>query len=127
MSYYCHACKKIVQGEKRILIPSVVRKVKYIGTMLRKSYRRDEEPTIIYTGDSEGWEIVEAVSVCKSLAEGYKEGNPPREDKQVKEVKFFRPRRRQITEEVEQERYDDRPAPRKVITSIEQVEIGREF
>ena len=123
MSFYCHATKDMVSGESRVLVPVAVRKVKYVGTMTRKN-RNSDKPIVIYTGDSEGWEVSKEVPVCASKAEKFAEENPPVQDG-AKEVTFYKKKKRQDFTPDDQRSGIDFRSER--VESLEKIEIGRSF
>jgi hypothetical protein len=125
MSFFCHATQGIVHGESCVLVPIGIRRVKYIGTMTRKN-RRDDQPVTIYTGDSEGWEIAKELPICASKAQEFAEKNPPRVDKLVKEIKFYRRKQKKDSDQYDEPstNFHSRSVRE---DSIEQIEIGREF
>lgn len=96
MSFRCHATldqvgePMVVRGQKMVLVPLETRKVKYIGTITKKSFNKEEEPRVIFTGDSEGWEVVREVPVCHDKAAEFIEQNPPKVVC-TKEVRVYRP------------------------------------
>lgn len=86
MSFMCAASKELVIGERCILIPSQIRKVIYVA-QTRPDYRSD---FLKFAGQSEGWEIVKEVPVRASMADIYREFNPPKVVGE-KEVRFLQP------------------------------------
>ena len=105
MSFYCNAKKQVVIGEKLVQVPTLIRKVKYIGINSGKNFRTGEEYSSV-TGEFDGWEVAEYISVCQEMAEQYKLENSPRVCQTVKQVKFFRKNPRNETQ-ADYSSYDD--------------------
>jgi len=88
MSYWCHATNVIVQGETREMVPVKIRKVIYVG----QTAPAKRSQYLQFAGQSEGWEVVEEVSVRRSKAEEFKAAFPPIVVGE-KEVRFIKPRK----------------------------------
>lgn len=88
MSYWCHASNEAVSGEKRVLVPTKIRKVIYIA----QQKPDDRSDYLQFAGQTEGWEVVEEVPVRQSRAVVYQETYKPIIVSQ-KEVRFLLPRK----------------------------------
>lgn len=91
MSYWCHATRQLVNNEPQCLIPIKVRKVKYIY-YIKPNKRSD---FLQFINQSEGWEIVQEVSVRRCSAEFFSQLNPP-EIVSEKELTIILPKRKKI-------------------------------
>lgn len=73
MSYTCAFCREVIQGKPKILLPSIVRQVRYnnyeISMKGNKLFKQ-------YTGTSSGYEMVKEVSVCDEHIVAWKERYP---------------------------------------------------
>jgi hypothetical protein len=118
MSFTCYATKKVVENEPMVLVPIVVRKVKYIGFVTKKSYH-DEEPKKFITGESIGFEIVKEVPVAQSEVDQFLVGFKP-EERGEKVLEFYRPRKKVVEEKKDYRDYDRDP---KYFDSIEEEKV----
>ena len=101
MSFHCKASGEVVIGQRLIIIPTKIRKVKYMGFPKPLKEVLDGDTPI---NTWEGWEAAETVNVAEPYAKGYAERNPPEMIEKVKEIKFhyFKPRKVLTKEEKKQ-------------------------
>lgn len=87
MSYICHATNELVIGEARELVPTKIRKVRYVA--LSKPDPRVE--FYQYASHSDGWETVEEVPVRRGEAAAFAAKYPP-QIVDEKEVRYLKPK-----------------------------------
>lgn len=89
MGFVCSVKKEMVQNQRRILVPSKIRKVTYEG--YHKIRNRDGTESMLFDSSSTGWEIMQEIPVCEKLYPEFIQTFKA-EEVATKVVRFIKPR-----------------------------------
>lgn len=107
MSFICAATGKLVQNQRRILVPAQTRKVVYEGYFQMKN--RDGSTNMVFDSATEGWEAVKEIAVSENAYPIFIEGFKP-EQVETKTVQFIKPRKQQKRYAKHNDDEDDKPS-----------------
>lgn len=110
MSYKCHQTQTVVHNQRRNLVPTQLRKIKYRRHILK--FDRRSGKTIDYIdGEFEGVETVKEVSVCDQCLDQFQESNTPEIMDSDKVVDFYVKATKKTTTKPRQNNEDEEDKP----------------